>query len=36
MCRDLRRRGLAVPILMLTARDALADRVEALDTGVDD
>ena len=36
MCRDLRRRGLTVPILMLTARDALADRVEALDTGVDD
>jgi DNA-binding response OmpR family regulator len=36
MCHDLRRRGLTVPILMLTARDALADRVAALDTGVDD
>jgi DNA-binding response OmpR family regulator len=36
MCRDLRRQGVMVPILMLTARDALADRVAALDTGVDD
>ena len=36
MCRDLRKRGLTVPILMLTARDALVDRVAALDTGVDD
>jgi DNA-binding response OmpR family regulator len=36
MCRELRQRGLMIPILMLTARDALADRVAALDTGVDD
>ena len=36
VCRDLRQRGLTVPILMLTARDALADRVAALDTGADD
>ncbi len=36
MCRDLRRQGVITPILMLTARDALADRVAALDTGVDD
>jgi DNA-binding response OmpR family regulator len=36
MCRDLRQRGVKTPILMLTARDALADRVAALDTGVDD
>jgi DNA-binding response OmpR family regulator len=36
MCRELRQRGLTTPILMLTARDALADRVAALDTGVDD
>ena len=36
MCRELRQRGLTIPILMLTARDALADRVAALDTGVDD
>ncbi len=36
MCRALRQRGVTTPILMLTARDALADRVAALDTGVDD
>lgn len=36
MCREFRQRGLMIPILMLTARDALADRVAALDTGVDD
>jgi DNA-binding response OmpR family regulator len=36
MCRALRQRGITTPILMLTARDALADRVAALDTGVDD
>jgi DNA-binding response OmpR family regulator len=36
ICRDLRRAGVTVPILMLTARDALADRVAGLDTGVDD
>jgi DNA-binding response OmpR family regulator len=36
MCRDLRRDGIVTPILMLTARDALADRVAGLDTGVDD
>ena len=34
--RRLRARGLGVPILMLTARDALADRVEGLDAGGDD
>jgi len=36
MCRALRRRRVTTPILMLTARDAVADRVAALDTGVDD
>ncbi len=36
VCRALRSRGSAVPILMLTARDALADRVEGLDAGADD
>ena len=36
LCRDLRRRGTATPILMLTARDALADRVAGLNTGADD
>src|SRR5712664_4179577 len=36
MCRDLRRRGISTPILMLTARDGLADRVAGLNTGADD
>ncbi len=31
-----RERGLGVPVLMLTARDAFADRVRALDAGADD
>jgi two-component system OmpR family response regulator len=35
-CRRLRRRGVWVPILMLTARDAVEDRVRGLDTGADD
>lgn len=34
--RTLRSRGKVLPILMLTARDALADRVGALDLGADD
>jgi DNA-binding response OmpR family regulator len=36
ICRDLRTGGLTLPILMLTARDALSDRVAGLDTGADD
>jgi len=36
VCRRLRARGLAVPILLLTARDAVADRVAGLDAGADD
>ncbi len=36
VCRRVRARGLATPILMLTARDALADRVAGLDAGGDD
>src|SRR5438874_9868625 len=36
VCRRLRRRGLALPILLLTARDAVADRVAGLDAGADD
>ncbi len=36
VCRTLRRRGVRTPILMLTARDAVADRVRGLDAGADD
>ena len=32
----LRRRGQAIPVLILTARDAVADRVKGLDAGADD
>ncbi|WP_343583327.1 response regulator transcription factor [Herbaspirillum sp.] len=35
-CRQLRREGVDLPILMLTARDAVSDRVEGLNTGADD
>jgi two-component system OmpR family response regulator len=36
VCRQLRERGLWAPVLMLTARDAIADRVTGLDSGADD
>jgi len=36
VCRHVRRLGNRVPILMLTARDAVEDRVEGLDAGADD
>ncbi len=36
VCRSLRARGLRTPILMLTARDSLSDKVEGLDSGADD
>ncbi len=36
VCRDLRRHKVSTPILMLTARDALEDRVTGLNTGADD
>ncbi len=36
LCRRLRTRGLWVPVLMLTARDAVGDRVRGLDAGADD
>ena len=35
-CRRLRAQGVWTPVLMLTARDAVADRIEGLDTGADD
>src|SRR5215216_6442413 len=34
--RRLRRRGASAPVLVLTARDALNDRVKGLDLGADD
>jgi len=34
--KRLRRRGATMPVLVLTARDALADRVKGLDLGADD
>ncbi len=36
VCRQLRRTGRRVPVLMLTARDEVADRVAGLDAGADD
>jgi DNA-binding response OmpR family regulator len=36
VCRELRKRGCRSPILMLTARQAVEDRVEGLDAGADD
>jgi two-component system response regulator MprA len=36
VCRRLRAKGIATPILLLTARDAIADRVAGLDAGADD
>ncbi len=34
--RELRRRGRRVPVLIVTAQDAIADRVAGLDAGADD
>jgi two-component system response regulator MprA len=36
LCRRMRSRGDRTPVLMLTARDAVADRVAGLDAGADD
>jgi two-component system response regulator MprA len=36
VCRALRAAGNRTPILMLTAREAVADRIEGLDAGADD
>jgi two-component system OmpR family response regulator len=35
-CRRLRAEGIATPILMLTARDGVDDRIAGLNTGADD
>lgn len=36
LLRDLRRRKTMTPVLLLTARDAVEDRIEGLNTGADD
>lgn len=36
VCRNLRRRRIQTPILLLTARDSIDDRVQGLDCGADD
>lgn len=36
VCRRLRAAGERIPILMLTARDTVSDRIEGLDAGADD
>ncbi len=36
VCREIRRSGSATPVLMLTARDDIDDRIRGLDLGADD
>ncbi|WP_218082795.1 two-component system response regulator RppA [Anthocerotibacter panamensis] len=36
LCSRMRRQGLGVPVLMLTARDTTLDKVQGLDAGADD
>jgi two-component system copper resistance phosphate regulon response regulator CusR len=36
VCRELRKSGKRMPILMLTAKDAVEDRIQGLDHGADD
>jgi two-component system copper resistance phosphate regulon response regulator CusR len=36
VCKELRQAGQRMPILLLTARDAVEDRIEGLDRGADD
>src|SRR6266446_5003514 len=36
LCRDLRARGLGVPVLLLTAKNSIEDKVTGLDRGADD
>jgi len=36
VCREIRRRGIHAPVLMLTARDTVDDKIKGLDAGADD
>jgi DNA-binding response OmpR family regulator len=36
VCRELRQRGIEAPVMMLTARGLIEQRVEGLDAGADD
>jgi DNA-binding response OmpR family regulator len=36
ICRKIRKKNIAVPVLMLTARDEESDKIEGLDSGADD
>ncbi len=36
VCRSARSAGITIPILLITARDALEDKIEGLDSGADD
>jgi len=36
VCSEIRERGVSTPVLMLTARDAVQDKVRGLDAGADD
>jgi len=36
ICQELRRKGITTPVIMLSARDTVAQRIEGLDYGADD